>query len=267
MIKKSFIFVLTLLIGFMLYLFFFINKDENVNNKEFRVNADVTSYIDQYREKAFQFQHRLFSESDPRPYTEGGGVVGYNDNCMLNATYTGALYKIDYHYKNFKLHSKTTKLGTSTETDWNFVLPFSSNHNSLIYSLAGNNKNMICSISNLAKVLDGSSGTYKINYQNLSSLLLDNYNKELVELDLLYNTKTFKKHKIDGFQSNISRLKTLDLTIKITKIDTLTTKISVLDKNAKVYEELTLRVSDSFMLEDLPLETISKNTEKLSDLL
>jgi hypothetical protein len=126
---------------------------------------------------------------------------------------------------------------------------------------------MICSISNLAKVLDGSSGTYKINYQNLSSLLLDNYNKELVELDLLYNTKTFKKHKIDGFQSNISRLKTLDLTIKITKIDTLTTKISVLDKNAKVYEELTLRVSDSFMLEDLPLETISKNTEKLSDLL
>lgn len=266
MIKKSLIFILTLFIIFMLYLFFFIDKDENVN-KEIRVNVDVASYMEQYREKAFQFQHRLFSKSDSRPYTEGGGVAVYNDNCMLNASYTGALYKIDYHYKDFKLHSKTTKLGTSTETDWNFVLPFSSNHNSLIYSLAGNNKNMICSISNLAKVLDGSSGTYKINYQNLASLLLDNYNKELVELDLLYNTKTFKKHKIDGFQSNISRLKTLDLTIKITKIDTVTTKISVLDKNAKVYEELTLRASDAFMLEDLPLESISKNTEKLSELL
>ena len=266
MIKKTLIFILTPFIIFMLYLSFFLNKDENVN-KEIKENADVISYLDPYTEKAFQFQHRFFSISDARPYTEGGGGVVYNDNCMIKASYTGALYKIDYHYKDFKLHSKTTKLGTSTETDWNFVLPFSSNHNSLIYSLAGNNKNMICSISNLAKVLDGSSGAYKINYPNLSSLLLDNYNKELVELDLLYNTKTYKKHKIDGFQSNINRLKTLDLTIKITKIDTVTTKIAVLDKNAKVYEELTLRSSDSFMLEDLPLESISKNTEKLSELL
>lgn len=250
----------------MLYIFFFINKDDTPN-KEIKANPDVTLYIKPFTEKAFQFQHRLFSVSDARPYTEGGGVSGYNNNCYIKATYIGALYKIDYHYKDFKLHSKTTKLGTNTETDWNFVLPFSSNHNSLIYSLVGNNKNMICSISNLSKVLDGSSGLYKINYPNLSFLILDNYNKELLELDLLYNTKTYKRHKIDGFESNIARLKTLDLTIKITKIDTETIKISVIDKNGKVHEELTLRSTDSFLLEDLPSDSISKNTEKLSELL
>jgi hypothetical protein len=125
---------------------------------------------------------------------------------------------------------------------------------------------MVCTIENLAKVLDGSSGSYKINYGNLSSLLLENYNKELLELDEIYNTNTFKKHNKEGFESNIARLKSLDLNVKITKIDKITTKISVLDKNLKVYEEMTLRSTDPFLLENLSEDLITENTEKLSDL-
>jgi hypothetical protein len=125
---------------------------------------------------------------------------------------------------------------------------------------------MVCTIENLAKVLDGSSGSYKINYANLSSLLLENYNKELLELDEIYNTNTFKKHNKEGFESNIARLKSFDLNVKITKIDKITTKISVLDKNLKVYEEMTLRSTDPFLLENLSEDLITENTEKLSDL-
>ena len=264
--KKSLLFLFITFSIFILYLFVLNNEDDNYS-KQLTLNNDVTLLLKPYSENSFQFQHRLFSNIDTRPYTEGNGLAGsIKENCNMQASYIGALYKIQYHYKDFKLHSKTIKIGTNTETKWSFVLPFSTNHNSLIYSLTGNNKNMVCTIENLAKVLDGSSGSYKINYANLSFLLLENYNKELLELDEIYNTNTFKQHNKEGFESNIARLKSLDLNVKITKIDKLTTKISVLDKNLKVYEEMTLRITDPFLLENLSEDLITENTEKLSDL-
>lgn len=202
-------------------------------------NLEITSKIRPYVTMPFEFQHSIYSTIDSKPFLQGSGIVEYTEGCNLTAKYTGALYEINYKTEKNKLLSQTEKRETRTKTEWTYLERNTTNHNSIFFSLLGNNNNMICSLPNLNKVLVSKNNSYTIDKDKYKALLianLENTNKELFD--------NFSIDKVnDLLDTSLSNFINKNITILIESLDSITIKIMIKDKENRTLEDIILRTN------------------------
>jgi hypothetical protein len=245
---KKFLSIFIILSTIIFLPLFFYNNKINENKIEININPDIYSSILPYTSFPFEFQHNIYSTLDKKPLIQGSGVVDIVDSCNLYASYTGSLYKINYLANNNIIYSQTIKRETSTKTDWEKILPSTSNHNSVLLSLLGNDSNILCSLPNLSKVIKKTNSTYQVDKYLYKDILFSTYKKNRDNNRNLNLDKELINFSVDALLSK-------NVFLEIEKLDSITIKISILYKDNILLEDLVLRVK-----KDVQIPTLDKLT-------
>lgn len=243
---KKFLSIFIILSTIIFLPLFFYNNKINENKIEININPDIYSSILPYTSFPFEFQHNIYSTLDKKPLIQGSGVVDIVDSCNLYASYTGSLYKVNYLANNNIIYSQTIKRETSTKTDWEKILPSTSNHNSILLSLLGNDSNILCSLPNLSKVIKKTNNTYQVDKNLYKDILFSTYKKNRDNNRNLNLDKELINFSVDTLLSK-------NVFLEIEKLDSITIKISILYKDNILLEDLVLRVK-----KDVQIPTLDK---------
>jgi hypothetical protein len=201
-------------------------------------NLTIASKLQPYLTLPFEFQHSMYSTIDSKPFLQGSGIVDFTQGCNLNAKYTGSLYEINYKTDKNMILSQTEKRETKTKTEWTYLENNVTNHNSILFSLLGNNANMLCSISNLNKILvSNNNNKYTVDLNKYKALLITNL--ENINVNLY---KDISKDKVNQLLNNsLSNFSNKNITILIENLDSITIKLIIKDKNNNILEDIILR--------------------------
>jgi len=234
--KKIIIIIMTLSFVTFITLLYYNNS---IDKKTLLLedNLAIASKLQPYLTMPFEFQHNMYSTIDSKPFLQGSGIVDFTQGCNLNAKYTGALYEINYKTDKNMILSQTEKRETKTKTEWTYLENNVTNHNSILFSLLGNNSNMLCSISNLNKILVSNNNKYTVDLNKYKTLLITNL--ENININLY---KEISKDKVNQLLDNsLSNFSNKNITILIENLDSITIKIIIKDKNNNTLEDIILR--------------------------
>jgi len=235
--KKIIIFIIFISIITLVSITFYNNS---IDKKTFLLeeNLEITTKIQPYLTMPFEFQHTMYSTIDKKPYLQGSGFADFSQGCNFNAKYTGELYEINYKTDKNKMLIQTEKRETKTKTSWTFLESNTTNHNSIFFSLLGNN-NMICSLSKLNNVLVSNNNGYTVDKDKYKALLLsnlENTNKEI------YNNFSIEKIS-DLLDISISNFANKNISILIETLDSITIKITIIDNQNTIFEDIIFRTN------------------------